>query len=218
MIKNQSNPDCSKRSLKDIKVVSTSHDVGVKRVLLAANESGCSLTQIAITDLGAGEVAQAHIHPDMQEGFYVLDGNLDVKLDDELLHCTKDDFVYVKNLTSHELRALTDVRIMTIGCVIESQRSKLYPFLFEPNLHEIVWGGKKITEWKGLAEKDHIGESWEVSCVESSPSIIANGTWTGYTLNEVISKHILTSRPCLNDCVQERQSGRTPWRAASLCG
>jgi len=94
----------------------------------------------------------------------------------------------VKCLTSHELRAVTDVKIMTIGCVIESQRSKLYPLLFEPNLHKVVWGGKKLTQWKGLAEKDQIGESWEVSCVESSPSVIANGTWTGYTLNEVIKK------------------------------
>ena len=65
----------------------------------------------------------------------------------------------------------------------------LYPFLFEPNLHEIVWGGEKLTAWKGLPAKDHIGESWEVSCVESSPSIIANGMWAGHTLKEVISKH-----------------------------
>lgn len=131
-----------KRSLNKIKAVSTSHDVGLKRVLLAANESGCSLTQIAVTELAAGEVAQAHIHPDMQEAFYVLEGTLDVKLDDEVQHCQKDDFVYVKSLTSHELRAVTDVKIMTIGCVIESQRSKLYPLLFEPNLHKVVWGGR----------------------------------------------------------------------------
>jgi mannose-6-phosphate isomerase len=196
-----------KRSLNEIKAVSTSHDVGLKRVLLAANESGCSLTQIAVTDLKVGEVAQAHIHPDMQEGFYVLEGDLDVKLDDEVLHCSKDDFVYVKSLTSHELRAVTDVRIMTIGCVIESQRSKLYPLLFEPNLHEIVWGGNKLTAWKGLAAKDHIGESWEVSCVESSPSVIANGTWTGYTLKEVIKKH---PEAILGREVSKRYSGELP--------
>ena len=57
-----------KRSLYTICPVSTSHDVGLKRVLLAANESECSLTQIAVTDLKAGEVARVHIHPDMQEG------------------------------------------------------------------------------------------------------------------------------------------------------
>ena len=196
-----------KKSLKDIKTVSTSHDVGLKRVLLAANESGCSLTQIAVTDLKAGEVAQAHIHPDMQEGFYVLDGDLDVRMDDELLHCTKDDFVYVKSCTSHELKAITDVRIMTIGCVIESQRSKLYPFLFEPNLHEVVWGGKKLTAWKGLTAKDHIGESWEVSCVEHSPSVIANGTWTGCTLNEVIDMH---PEAILGREVCRRYNGKLP--------
>ena len=95
-----------KRSLQSIKAISTSHDVGKKRVLLSANESGCSLTQIAVTDLKAGEIAQAHIHPDMQEGFYVLSGDLNVKLDDETLHCTADDFVYVKSLTSHVPRAL----------------------------------------------------------------------------------------------------------------
>lgn len=196
-----------KKSLNDIKPVVTSHDVGQKRVLLAANESGCSLTQIAVTDLKAGDVAEAHIHPDMQEGFYVLSGELDVKLDDEVQHCTKDDFVYVKSCTSHELRAVTDVRIMTMGCVVESQRSKLYPLLFEPNLHEVVWGGKKLTRWKGLAAKSHIGESWEVSCVESSPSVIANGTWTGYTLNEVIREY---PEAILGHVVSERYGGELP--------
>lgn len=78
---------------------------------------------------------------------------------------------------------------MANECMIEAQRSNLYPFLFEPNLHEIVWGGQKLTKWKGLALKDHIGESWEVSCVDSSPSVIANGIWAGYTLSEVIAKH-----------------------------
>jgi mannose-6-phosphate isomerase len=61
--------------------------------------------------------------------------------------------------------------------------------LFEPNLHEVVWGGQKLTAWKGLAVQDHIGESWEVSCVAHSPSVIANGSWTGYTLKEVIARH-----------------------------
>ena len=196
-----------KKSLNEINSVATSHDVGRKRVLLAANESGCSLTQIAVTDLQAGEVAQAHIHPDMQEGFYVLSGNLDVRLDDELLHCTVDDFVYVTNCVSHELRAVTDVRIMTIGCVVESQRSMLYPFLFETNLHEVVWGGSKLTKWKGLTERDHIGESWEVSCVNSSPSVIANGKWTGYTLSEVISKF---PEAVLGREVSQRYGGELP--------
>ena len=59
----------------------SSHKVGLKRVLLAAEESGCAITQIALTDLRAVEVALAHIHEDMQEGFYVMSGSLDITLD-----------------------------------------------------------------------------------------------------------------------------------------
>ncbi len=46
-----------KRSLNDITPVATSHNAGMKRVLLSAQESGCGITQIAITDIKAGEVA-----------------------------------------------------------------------------------------------------------------------------------------------------------------
>ena len=40
-----------KRSLPSIRPVPSSHKVGLKRVLLAAEESGCAITQIAVTDL-----------------------------------------------------------------------------------------------------------------------------------------------------------------------
>lgn len=109
-----------KRSLTDITLVPSSHKVGLKRVLLAAEESGCGITQIAVTDLKAGEVAVAHVHEDMMEGFYVMSGVLDMVLDRELLRCVKDDFVWVESGTSHELRAVTDTRIMTIGCALNS--------------------------------------------------------------------------------------------------
>ena len=107
-----------KRSLNSIKAIPTSHSAGMKRVLLAAEESGCSITQIAVTDLRAGEVAKAHAHNDMQEGFYVLKGELDIVLDGIIEHCKAQDFVYVKSGTNHELRAVTDVQVMTIGCEV----------------------------------------------------------------------------------------------------
>ena len=36
---------------------------------------------------------------------------------------------------------------------------RVYPMVFEENLHEVVWGGEKLTAWKGLAVRDHIGET-----------------------------------------------------------
>lgn len=105
-----------KKSLKDISPTTTSHKAGMKRVLLAAEESGCAITQIAITELKAGEAAEGHVHDDMQEGFYVLTGLLEVKLDYEVIRCEEDDFIWVESGCSYELRAITDVRMMTIGC------------------------------------------------------------------------------------------------------
>lgn len=160
------------RHLTDIVPVTTSHGVGQKRVLLSSNESGCSLTQVAITDLKAGEIAVAHVHPDMQEGFYVLDGELEINLDGKKNTCRKDTFVYVEKCTSHELHALTDSRIMTIGCVIEASRNKLYPMLFKQNRKTLVWGT----------------EDWTVSGVPNSESEVENGTWARYNLTEVISR------------------------------
>ena len=60
---------------------------------------------------------------------------------------------------------------------------KLYPLLFENNLHEKVWGGRRLKPMKGLGDDDEpIGESWEVSAIESSPSIIKNGPLAGKSL------------------------------------
>ena len=66
---------------------------------------------------------------------------------------------------------------------------KLYPLLFEPNLHEVVWGGKKLTKWKQLpAHEQPVGESWEVSCVPQSVSVIANGEAKGMDLATYIAQ------------------------------
>ena len=85
--------------------------------------------------------------------------------------------------------------------------------LFEDNLHEVVWGGHRLQPWKGSIAKDNegqcapIGESWEVSAVKSSPSIVANGMWKGMSLPEVISR---MPNQILGGSVARRYNGRLP--------
>ena len=65
----------------------------------------------------------------------------------------------------------------------------LYPLLFEPNLHTVVWGGQQLRPFKGLTPTDEpIGESWEVSAVPSSTSIVSNGPCSGMPLTDVIAQ------------------------------
>lgn len=68
---------------------------------------------------------------------------------------------------------------------------RLYPFVFDLNLHELVWGGNRLCELKGLSCKneEHIGESWEVSAVSGSESVIVNGPLKGRKLTEVVSEY-----------------------------
>lgn len=84
----------------------------------------------------------------------------------------------------------------------------MYPFLFEPNLHTVVWGGQRLTAFKGLPKSDvPIGESWEVSAVPSSTSIIANGDLAGKDLNTVIEEH---PEEVLGRAVSLRYHGQLP--------
>ena len=85
---------------------------------------------------------------------------------------------------------------------------KLYPFLFEPNLHTIVWGGKRLRPYKGLEPSEEpIGESWEVSAVPSSTSVISNGELAGKDLNSVIS---MSPTRILGGKVARKYEGKLP--------
>jgi mannose-6-phosphate isomerase len=84
----------------------------------------------------------------------------------------------------------------------------VYPFLFQPNLHEVVWGGNRLCPYKGLPSSEApVGESWEVSAVPSSPSIIANGEFAGRDLISVISE---APEDILGQAVSERYHGQLP--------
>ena len=65
----------------------------------------------------------------------------------------------------------------------------LYPFKFQPILKSIIWGGSEISKFKNLDEvEDGIGESWEVSAVKGSISVIKNGELSGTSLDELIKE------------------------------
>lgn len=72
----------------------------------------------------------------------------------------------------------------------------MYPLLFKPNIHTMIWGGQRLISWKKLSQTTDslgdslpIGESWEVSCIPSAISIIANGEWEGQRLDDIIHKY-----------------------------
>ena len=66
----------------------------------------------------------------------------------------------------------------------------MYPLKFEPILKQTLWGGDKIIPFKHLNDTlANVGESWEVSAVEGSESIVSNGADKGLTLPEMVRKY-----------------------------
>ncbi len=75
----------------------------------------------------------------------------------------------------------------------------MYPIKFNPILKEPLWGGTKLkTLFNKPIETDITGESWEVSAVKGDISVVANGEFTGKSLqdlinhypNELLGKHV----------------------------
>ncbi len=84
---------------------------------------------------------------------------------------------------------------------------ELYPLLFEPNLHPVIWGGSRITSWKGLEPESGIGESWEVSAVPGNESIISNGSLAGLKLTQAI---LCMPQEILGPKVVQKYNGKMP--------
>ena len=64
---------------------------------------------------------------------------------------------------------------------------KLYPLKFTPILKDKIWGGKALQSlYAKEATSDKLGESWEISGVESDLSVVSNGFLEGNDLEELI--------------------------------
>ncbi len=86
--------------------------------------------------------------------------------------------------------------------------NRLYPLLFQPNLHTVVWGGDRICGYKGLdMQQKNIGESWEVSAVPTSKSIVSNGELAGRDLVSVVDE---APDEILGKAVSEKYNGQLP--------
>ena len=63
------------------------------------------------------------------------------------------------------------------------------PFTFSPIFKSLIWGGDKIAPYKGIeSSQRNIGESWELSGVEGSESVVSGGEFDGWLLPELTAR------------------------------
>lgn len=63
-----------------------------------------------------------------------------------------------------------------------------YPLCFEPVFKTVIWGGKDLSSYKGMdVALEGVGESWEVSAVPGSVSVVSEGPLAGRTLTDLLA-------------------------------
>lgn len=85
---------------------------------------------------------------------------------------------------------------------------EIYPLVFKPILKDRIWGGTKL---QTLLNKNIVtqtaGESWEISTVPGDVSVVANGVFSGVSLNELLENH---PKEILGTVVYERFGNQFP--------
>ena len=63
---------------------------------------------------------------------------------------------------------------------------KSYPLHFQPIFKERIWGGNKLQSIGKKLPGNNIGESWEISMIDTDVNIITDGVYQGKSLAELI--------------------------------
>jgi len=66
----------------------------------------------------------------------------------------------------------------------------VYPLKFRPIFKQRIWGGQKLRDYfgKDIPAGEKIGESWELADLAEGQSIVANGTFEGKSLGELVNQ------------------------------
>jgi len=99
--------------------ITTSHGLGVKRVLATEENVGAGVTQIAKTVLRAGEKVEAHTHPTMVEHFFFLSGDCEVIVDNNCYQCIGGDYLFIPAGFYHSISVSEETLMITIGIKTE---------------------------------------------------------------------------------------------------
>lgn len=69
----------------------------------------------------------------------------------------------------------------------EKNKDHMEIFRFKPLLVQTIWGGNKIVKFKGSDDRiENVGESWEISGVENSQTVVVDGDYAGISINKLV--------------------------------
>jgi mannose-6-phosphate isomerase len=67
--------------------------------------------------------------------------------------------------------------------------SVLGPLVFRPVYQTVVWGGRRIAQWRDDVPDGPIGESWDIADHPRGMSVVASGEYAGQTLRALMESN-----------------------------
>jgi mannose-6-phosphate isomerase len=62
------------------------------------------------------------------------------------------------------------------------------PLTFHSVYQSLVWGGRRLQQWRSDLPPGPIGESWDLADHERGMSVVAHGPWAGRSLRELVAQ------------------------------
>jgi mannose-6-phosphate isomerase-like protein (cupin superfamily) len=106
------------KRIEDIAWESSSHVSLSKKVLYRQESCKSNITQVAYTELLAGEEIGVHCHPSMEEIFFLTNGICEFIIKYESIRAESESVLRIPANTNHSLKAITNCRLYYIGVSI----------------------------------------------------------------------------------------------------
>lgn len=103
------------QSLEELTNINLNHNTGQKRVFLQNGDTPTNITQVAFAYIQAGNSIENHIHPTMEEHFYIVKGDGVFVINNQHSQFTPQTFIRIPANTSHSILAQTDLEFIYWG-------------------------------------------------------------------------------------------------------
>jgi len=90
-------------NVSDLPFIKINHGQGLKKVFVKNEDTETDLTQFAYSRFKKGDTCKEHLHPTMDEYFYVLSGGGIYQIGDDEVCIKEGDFIKIKSKIVHSL-------------------------------------------------------------------------------------------------------------------
>lgn len=98
-------------SLDELLDENVSHAAGTKRVFLRQTDSVSNITQVAYGVLEKEEQVESHVHPSMEEYFFILEGEGVYFIGEVEVDLKKNIFVRIPANTQHSMKCTSSIAL-----------------------------------------------------------------------------------------------------------